>query len=172
MVEHKTYQRLSGVYKRKEKEEKMKLIACDHCGDVLMLIEKESRECLCGSISGKYLDDKVTAVINSDAIVFGIDNNGFTVAKTLAKKAKEVSYRVDYFITGWIPNHPGEVIVVDQVEDVWAFPHELKDEDKNYTSTLPTESAGADHMPKINHVATKSIWQVLFPRIYKIIKSV
>ena len=51
------------------------------------------------------------------------------------------SNRVDFFFTGWIPNHPGEVVVVDSVEDVLAYEYEMKDEDKEYDSTLPTEIA-------------------------------
>ncbi len=118
----------------------MKLINCPVCNDVVCLSPNRTRECECGHVAGKYLEDRVTAVISKDAIVFGIDNNGFAIAKHMAEKAKDIEYRVDYFITGWIPNHPGEIRIVQTVEDVYATPPEMKEEEKVYTSTLPTES--------------------------------
>ena len=118
----------------------MKLINCPKCNDVVCLAPQVTRMCLCEHIAGKYLEDNVTAVVSKDAIVFGIDNNGIAIAKHFAENAKKVDYRVDYFFTGWIPNHPGEVQVVETVEDVYSTSPEMKEEDKVYTSTLPTQS--------------------------------
>jgi len=119
----------------------MKLIACPKCNDTMQLVQGYVRTCWCGDCGGKYLSDRITAVVNKDAIIFGIDNNGFGVAKQLYDMHQETPHRVDFFFTGWIPNHPGEVVVVDSVEDVLAYEYEMKDEDKEYDSTLPTEIA-------------------------------
>jgi hypothetical protein len=104
----------------------------------MQLVEKYVRTCWCGHVGGKYLNDQITAVVDKNAIVFGIDNNGFGIAKQLALKNKELSYRHDYFFSGWIPTKPGEIIVVETVEDVLEYPFELKEEDRQYTSTLPS----------------------------------
>lgn len=117
----------------------MKLIACDKCHDLMMLVGGGmTRTCYCGYVGGKYLDDNVTAVVNEDAIVVGIDNNGFNIAKHYKELYANLENRIDFFFTGWIPNKPGEVIVVESVEHVLEYDYHLKDEDKNYTSTLPT----------------------------------
>ena len=116
----------------------MKLIACQKCKDVMMLVNKMTRTCYCGAVGGKYLDDNITAVVNWDAIVFGIDNSGFSIAKELAEVNKKLPYRYDYFFSGWIPTKPGEVLTVETVEDVLAYPYELPDELKEYNSTWPS----------------------------------
>lgn len=117
----------------------MKLIACNECHDVISLINKHPRKCLCGKCSGKYLDDNITAVVSEDSIVCGIDNIGFNLAKYYAnsEEAQQAKHRVDYFFTGWIPNHPGEIIRVKTVKEVDEYPYEMKEEDKTYTSTSP-----------------------------------
>ena len=117
----------------------MKLITCEKCLDVVNLVESHTRTCHCGEIAGKYLDDRVTAVVSSKALVMGIDNNGWNIAKHMVKNAleKEIDFRVDYFFVGWIPTIPGEVIVVDSVYDVYDYDDHV--ENPEYTSTLPTE---------------------------------
>ena len=117
----------------------MKLINCPKCNDVVNLMVGTTRVCDCGNVGGKYLDDHITAVVNKDALVVGIDNNGFNIARRLAVGNKDVEQRLDFFFTGWIPTKPGEVIIVDTVEDVLEHDYHLDEEDKNYTSTSPTE---------------------------------
>lgn len=118
----------------------MKLLTCKKCLDIFLIWGKHTRICVCGNVAGKYLDDGITAVINKDAVVFGIDSNGFNLALHLQEhdKMKFPNDRIDRFFTGWIPNHPGEVIIVDTIQDVVDYPYEMKEEDKVYTSTLPT----------------------------------
>lgn len=121
----------------------MKLITCERCHDTMQLVNGMVRTCYCGDCGGKYLSDNITAVVNKDAIVFGIDNNGFNIAKQLYHMHQESPHRVDFFFSGWIPTKPGEVIVVETVEDVLAYEYDLDDEDMEYTSTLPTEISEA-----------------------------
>lgn len=118
----------------------MKLLTCRKCHDIFLIWGKYTRNCICGTVAGKYLNDRVTAVINKDAVVFGIDINGFNLALHCQERDK-VDFpndRIDRFFTGWIPNHPGEVIIVNTVQDVVDYPYEMDEEDKVYTSTLPT----------------------------------
>ena len=119
----------------------MKLVACQKCNDVVMLISEETRYCYCGDVAGKYLDDRITAVVNKNAIVFGIDNNGFNMAKNYAtcEGVQELSHRVDYFFTGWVPNFPGEVIIVENIDDVVNYDYHTSEKDRNYGSTSPAE---------------------------------
>ena len=116
----------------------MKLICCKKCNDVVNLLHT-TRTCYCGNSAGKYLDDNITAVVNKDSVVVGIDNNGFMMAKQLAVGNKDCESRLDFFFTGWIPTKPGEVIVVDSIDDVLKYDNHI--EDVNYTSTSPCESA-------------------------------
>ena len=98
----------------------MKLLFCPHCRDtVSMTHDNFTRTCKCGKVAGKYLKDKITAVVTKDAVVFGVDNNSFlnalmTVGKVLHNDIQgfEEGKRYDFFFTGWIPTVPGEVIVV------------------------------------------------------------
>lgn len=117
----------------------MKLITCLECSDVVNLIESHTRTCICGNVAGKYLDDKITAVVTTSALVMGIDNNGWNIAKHMVISAleKEIKERIDYFFVGWIPTKPGEVIFVDEVDDVYGYEDHI--ENPEYTSTRPTE---------------------------------
>ena len=115
----------------------MKLINCPKCNDVVNLSEHDVRYCFCCECAGKYLDDKVTAVVTKDCIVAGIDNNGFNVARYYAVEHRENPNRLDFFFTGWIPNKPGEVIVVDSIEEVIEYDNHV--ENPEYISTSPTE---------------------------------
>lgn len=116
----------------------MKLIACQKCSDLVMLVNEHTRKCFCGEVAGKYLDDDITAVVNSEALVVGIDNYGFRLAKILAIKAYNHLERIDHFFTGWVPNHPGEVIVVETIDEVTEYNYHLPEEKKLHGSTLPT----------------------------------
>lgn len=118
----------------------MKLLVCRYCHDMFAMRNKYARFCSCGKSAGKYLDDDITAVYNKNAVVFGIDNLGFGIALALRNDdvTKYPKVRVDRFFTGWIPNHPGEVIIVNTIQEVLDYPYEMKDEDKEYTSTSPT----------------------------------
>lgn len=112
----------------------MKLIHCRECGDIVLLYPKIVMPCICGKIAGKYLSNGVTAVVSEDAIVVGIDNNGFNIANQVYDNNQELDRRIDIFFTGWIPNFPGEVIRV-KLEDVVEYPYEVDYEEE---STLPT----------------------------------
>ncbi len=116
----------------------MKLIACEECNDLVMLVNEHTRKCFCGEIAGKYLDDDITAVVSSNAIIVGIDNFGFKLAKELSVADMKYSNRVDRFFTGWIPNHPGEVIEVETIDEVIEYNYHLPEEKRIYSSTLPT----------------------------------
>lgn len=131
----------------------MKLVACTECNDIMNLHHLHVRTCYCGAVGGRYLSDFITAVVNKDAIVVGIDNNGFSISKNYYQAHQEIPHRVDIFFTGWIPNHPGEVVVVDSVEDVLAYPFEMDEEDKVTTSTLPSQNQEKETKKK-----RKRIW--------------
>ena len=73
-------------------ENEMKLIACPECNDTMQLVHAYVRTCWCGHVGGKYLSDKITAVVSKDAIVFGIDNNGFALAKHMYEQHQKVKY--------------------------------------------------------------------------------
>ena len=133
----------------------MKLMKCVKCGDIVAIIETLSRSCYCGKIAGKYLDDSITAVVNKDALVFGIDNNGFAIAQHYALENKNAEHRYDYFFTGWIPTKPGEVIVVKTAHDVHKYPMKMKDEDKQYTSTWPSRVSEENDIRKTVHQKCK-----------------
>lgn len=98
----------------------MKLLYCEECYDVVsMTHDNITRSCKCGKVAGKYLKDKITAVVTEGSIVFGIDNNGFRNALYTVKKVltEDIDHfpkdrRFDFFFTGWIPTKPGEVIFV------------------------------------------------------------
>jgi hypothetical protein len=104
-----------------------KFIHCEECKDNFMLINKITRHCLCGKCAGKYLKDNVTAVVNKGSSVFGIDNNSFNHAVQLSEHfKKEVDFRLDSFFTGWFPNFPGEIIWVDDIQDVIDYDYETE----------------------------------------------
>jgi hypothetical protein len=96
----------------------MKLIFCEKCKDLVKLIEK-TRKCKCGKCAGKYFT-KELAVINTEAILVGIDNIGFEVALHYYKHAIANSDVKTYF-TGWIPITPGYARVVGTVKEVEKF---------------------------------------------------
>ena len=113
---------------------KMKLLWCEKCNDLVMLRIDMVTKCSCEAYAGKYLDDNITAVVNDDAIVVGIDNNSFNNAVVSQKQIKEeYEERYDFFFCGWIPTRPGEVVFVDTVEDV----HEYNESGTCTTSTMP-----------------------------------
>ncbi len=55
----------------------MKLLQCPLCGDVLGLLGREWRVCVCGASGGQYNADHVTATVGGAARVFGIANPFF-----------------------------------------------------------------------------------------------
>ena len=117
----------------------MKLIGCPHCKDLVVLYTRHARSCYCGKVVGKYLSNHLTAVVNKEATVVGIDNNGYGVALQLSERHSDMKDRIDFFFTGWIPNIPGEVIVVESVEMVLGFDYFFEVYEKP-NGTRPTES--------------------------------
>ena len=148
--------------------DEMKLIACEECKDTMQLVNSYTRTCWCGAVGGKYLDDSITAVVNKDAIVFGIDNYGFAVAKEMAMRNKNLPYRYDYFFSGWIPTKPGEVIVVETVEEVLEYPYELPVEERVYDSTWPSRVSEINLM-KEKLKAKMSLKEIILTKIVNIV---
>ena len=52
----------------------MKLIFCRECQDVFKL-DYSIKTCKCGKCYGKYLSDGLTAEVNKEAVILGINNN-------------------------------------------------------------------------------------------------
>lgn len=57
----------------------MKLVHCTECRD-LYLLWKESRNCLCGKTSGRYLDRRNAVFSGATAVPICIDNQQFADA--------------------------------------------------------------------------------------------
>lgn len=126
----------------------MKLIYCPHCSQILSLVAGEKykrgprkgqrRErityCSCRKCAGKWLSDSIMAVFSKDVIVVGIDNNTWNIAVKRYDYCKTLESRIDFFFTGWIPSKPGEVIIVDTIDEVIKYPFEYN---KITTSTMP-----------------------------------
>jgi hypothetical protein len=54
----------------------MKLLFCKKCSDTFNL-RKKHKECECGAIGGRYLDDKNAVYYGDKASAFAIDNYSF-----------------------------------------------------------------------------------------------
>jgi hypothetical protein len=111
-----------------------------------MTYDNITRSCKCGKTAGKYLKDKITAVVSEISVVFGIDNGSFLNAlKTVLNIMKaepeqlpkwmEEGKRYDFFFTGWIPTKPGEVIFVKSKAHVIATDYYQKN---SWTSENPS----------------------------------
>lgn len=116
----------------------MKLILCPDCGNITSLIGGgKISKCVCGKHSGKYCEDNITAVVTNGAILVGIDNNSYRNALNGYFETLDWENRIDFYITGWIPNIPGEVIYKDTHEEVEEY--KLPEEEFTTTSTIPTK---------------------------------
>jgi len=119
----------------------MKLIVCVSCKDMVMLTASGIRTCACGMTAGRYLEDNITAVVTKGAVLVGIDNNSYKQAlvNALSEQCQKWDQRVDFYFTGWVPNHPGEVVYKKTLKAVEKY----KLPKKKYTnkSTTPTDSA-------------------------------
>lgn len=121
----------------------MKLLFCRECRDVISITHDNiTRSCKCGKVAGKYLKDKITAVVTKEAVVFGLDNNSFLNALTTVDRILNTdmpqfdnNMRYDFFFTGWIPTLPGEVMVVKNIAYVKATDYY---QEKGWASTNPT----------------------------------
>lgn len=65
-----------------DQEGEMKLLYCPHCNDIkklrrLFKTNNEPTRCTCGKSWGYYKEDGRYAVVNSEAIVLGVDNSEF-----------------------------------------------------------------------------------------------
>ena len=110
----------------------MKFIFCDECKDIVHMYPKEIKECVCGKYCGKYLDDFITIVVNGKPLIVGIDNNSFKTAIDRAEYTRcNYENYVVYYFTGWVPSKPGEIIFVDNKEDVINFPNDFDTGIKN-----------------------------------------
>ena len=121
----------------------MKILFCVECRDAVAITTGNiTRSCVCGKTGGKYLKDRITAVITEFSVVFGIDNNSFinalsTVEKVLSGDIPhfEKGKRYDFFFTGWIPTVPGEIITVPTLAHVKATDYY---QEKSWTSQNPS----------------------------------
>ena len=66
----------------------MKLIRCNQCGDVAILIHTIWRQCECGKSGGQYNDDMISATVGGDCEVIGIRNDYFA-AKQFSKERSD-----------------------------------------------------------------------------------
>lgn len=57
----------------------MKLLLCKKCQDIIRLIQ-EPRKCLCGAVSGHYLDDLNAVYSGEYAIPLGISNDSLVAS--------------------------------------------------------------------------------------------
>jgi hypothetical protein len=57
--------------------ERMKLIRCQYCNDVVRLVKEEWRKCLCKESGGQYNEDDQTVTVGGKCEVFGIRNDFF-----------------------------------------------------------------------------------------------
>lgn len=115
----------------------MKLLYCSTCGDMIVL-NYQIKLCNCGASAGIYLD-KIGAAVTSTGIVVGIDNNSFFNAVktyTYAKENYPDKGRMDFFFCGWIPTLPGEVVVVETIQDIKSL-LESKLKTEYTTSSVP-----------------------------------
>lgn len=120
----------------------MKMLHCKNCFDHISLRVGSMRKCECGAIAGKYLNDRLNAVVTSNAIVYGIDSNvGFRDSLHYAEiwQKEHPNIRRDFYFTGWVPSLgcAGEVIWVDTVEEVENFDNNYKVVDFNKWGTKP-----------------------------------
>jgi len=60
----------------------MKLLLCTKCQDIFKL-QNEERSCVCGSISGKYLNNSEAIYSGDCAIPIGFSNNSLVSALRL-----------------------------------------------------------------------------------------
>ena len=58
----------------------MKLVLCTICGDVVRLVEEETRICQCGACGGKYIDPLNAWYTGHNAIPLGIANSSLQEA--------------------------------------------------------------------------------------------
>lgn len=114
----------------------MKLLYCVNCGDIIVPHQSKMKVCDCGETAGKYLEDKVTTVITKNCLVFGIDNNTWMTARQRAVHYRGYEKRLDFYFSGWFPNKPGEIIEVETVGEVEAFPIDHETENPGL-STYP-----------------------------------
>lgn len=77
----------------------MKLIFCRKCKDVIKLTRKESRECNCGAVRGRYLN-RSDAAVSRNAVSIAIGNGSLQKAiarmEKLRGKSKNTATRDDY----------------------------------------------------------------------------
>ena len=64
----------------------MKLLLCLNCSDVVSL-QREHRECKCGKVGGKYLQDGLNAVHYGNSVLLGFHNGSLALA--VNKQARE-----------------------------------------------------------------------------------
>lgn len=65
----------------------MKLILCNHCQDVVRLIQEEERFCKCGKSSGKYTD-KVNAWYKGGEFVVPLGFSNGSLVKAVHNQPK------------------------------------------------------------------------------------
>lgn len=117
----------------------MKLMCCVKCRSLVSLGNDKLTYCECGECVGGYHTNGITGIVNRLAVVVGIDNNSFINAMNAFVEKLDYPTRLDFFFCGWIPTKPGEVIVLDSVEEVKTKYKEIScsDEHKHTEATMP-----------------------------------
>lgn len=73
----------------------MKLLFCLNCGDVMSLRTQHSRECECGAVSGRYIDD-LNVEVTGNPIVLGFANQSFLNAVRIQLARGDSLETMDY----------------------------------------------------------------------------
>ena len=64
----------------------MKLLFCEHCGDIRSLHVGKLVTCRCTRSSGRYRADEITAEVSGPCLVLGISNPSFWNARDAQKE--------------------------------------------------------------------------------------
>lgn len=90
----------------------MKLMFCPDCWDIFKLTTKEARECSCGKVKGKYLDN-VRAVSNGEGFCLAIGNGSLQMA------IQSMLWRKTNF-----PDADRHIYIEEAPAMCWVRPHE------------------------------------------------
>lgn len=75
----------------------MKLLFCEKCQDIFKLQTFETRTCVCGNASGKYLDDLNAVYLGSAAVPLVLANNSLAGA-LLCRPEEGKGFPFDAFV--------------------------------------------------------------------------
>jgi len=92
----------------------MKLLYCEHCGDVFQPSNHTFRTCECGRVKGRYLNDREVAV-SPEAISIALDNKSLLRAidsmRSVQQRTNNTANRDEYMQAGklraWVRPNSG-----------------------------------------------------------------